>query len=262
MSNSGDNGSRGDQPSDVQGQQPADPWAQAPAEPQDPYAQPGETFGGPQAQDPFAQSQADLPSQPAPQDPYAQQPEQEPWGRPPHEQSQDPFAPSSAGSASSASDPYGQTDPYGQQRDPYSQPDPYAPHPDPYGPPAGGVPSSGSSASDPYGQASPGYGEQSPGYGPQSPGYGPAGGAAQAPAGELGQSRLVVGLLGIFLGAFGVHRFLLGYTTIGIIQVCITVLSCGMLSWVSGIWGLVEGILVLSKSEQFLRDAHGRPLAD
>src|SRR5690625_7960988 len=65
MSNSGDNGSRGDQPSDVQGQQPADPWAQAPAEPQDPYAQPGETFGGPQAQDPFAQSQADLPSQPA-----------------------------------------------------------------------------------------------------------------------------------------------------------------------------------------------------
>ena len=72
----------------------------------------------------------------------------------------------------------------------------------------------------------------------------------------------MVGLLGIFLGAFGVHRFLLGYTTIGIIQVCITVLSCGMLSWVSGIWGLVEGILVLSKSEQFLRDAHGRPLAD
>src|SRR5699024_2017277 len=171
---------------------PADPWAQAPAEPQDPYAQPGETFGGPQAQDPFAQSQADLPSQPAPQDPYAQQPEQEPCGRPPHEQSQDPFAPSSAGSASSASDPYG--------------------------------------------QASPGYGEQSPGYGPQPPSYGPAGGAAQAPAGELGQSRLVVGLLGIFLGAFGVHRFLLGYTTIGIIQVCITVLSCGMLSWVSGIW--------------------------
>src|SRR5699024_6971797 len=199
MSNSGDNGSRGDQPSDVQGQHPADPWAQAPAEPQDPYAQPGETFGGPQAQDPFAQSQADLPSQPAPQDPYAQQPEQEPCGRPPHEQSQDP-----------------------------------------YGPPAGGVPSSGSSASDPYGQASPGYGEQSPGYGPQPPSYGPAGGAAQAPAGELGQSRLVVGLLGIFLGAFGVHRFLLGYTTIGIIQVCITVLSCGMLSWVSGIWGLVE----------------------
>src|SRR5699024_7005198 len=83
----------------------------APAEPQDPYAQPGETFGGPQAQDPFAQSQADLPSQPAPQDPYAQQPEQEPCGRPPHEQSQDPFAPSSAGSASSASDPYGQPDP-------------------------------------------------------------------------------------------------------------------------------------------------------
>src|SRR5699024_4024516 len=120
----------------------------------------------------------------------------------------------------------------------------------------------GSSASDPYGQASPGSGEPAPGFGPQSPGCGPAGGPAQAPAGEVGPGRPGVGPPGGFLGGPGVHRFLLGYTTIGIIQVCITVLSCGMLSWVSGIWGLVEGILVLSKSEQFLRDAHGRPLAD
>src|SRR5690625_1114965 len=110
MSNSGDNGSRGDQPSDVQGQQPADPWAQAPAEPQDPYAQPGETFGGPQAQDPFARRRAAPPPRPAPQAPAAHQPGQEPWGRPPHERSQDPCAPSPAGSARSASEPYGQPD--------------------------------------------------------------------------------------------------------------------------------------------------------
>ena len=70
------------------------------------------------------------------------------------------------------------------------------------------------------------------------------------------------GCLGIFLGAFGVHRFLMGYTTIGIIQVAITVLSCGLLSFISGIWGLVEGIMVLAKSEAFLNDAHGRPLKD
>ena len=250
MSNSGDHGSWDHQPGDAQGQRPEqgqdqqgsqegapesgeqaqgqqtpDAWAQAPAEPQDPYGQPVGTFGGPQAQDRFSQPHTD---------PFGQQP-----------------------------DPFGQQpDPYGQQPDPYNQPSPYAQQPDPYAPSSGRAPSSGSSASDPDGQPGAAYGQASPGYGQQSPGYGPAGGAAQAPDGELGQSRLVVGLLGIFLGAFGVHRFLLGYTTIGIIQVCITVLSCGALSWVSGIWGLIEGILVLTRSEQFLRDAHGRPLTD
>lgn len=182
-------------------------------------------------QDPYGQQQAQDPfGQQTPQDGAPQQ-GQDPWAQPPG--AQDPYAQPaapSAQSAPSASDPYGQPSP-------------------------GFGPSSGPSASDPYGQPGPGYGQQ-------APGYGPAGGPALAASGDVGQSRLLVGLLGIFLGAFGVHRFLMGYTTIGIIQVCITVLSCGTLSWISGIWGLVEGIMVLAKSEQFQRDAHGRPLTD
>lgn len=83
-----------------------------------------------------------------------------------------------------------------------------------------------------------------------------------APHDPQAQSRLVVGLLGIFLGAFGVHRFLLGYTTIGIIQVAVTVLSCFLLYPLVQIWGLIEGIMVLAKSPAFERDAHGRPLND
>jgi TM2 domain-containing membrane protein YozV len=78
------------------------------------------------------------------------------------------------------------------------------------------------------------------------------------------KSKLVAGLLGIFVGGFGVHRFYLGYNTIGIVQILVTVVggivTCG-LGWIAGaIWGLVEGILILTGSIN--RDAQGRPLAE
>ncbi|WP_281692353.1 TM2 domain-containing protein [Agathobaculum desmolans] len=65
---------------------------------------------------------------------------------------------------------------------------------------------------------------------------------------EGSKSKMVAGLLGIFLGSLGIHNFYLGYTTKAIIQVLL-----GTGGWalffmgpiVSGIWGLVEGILLL-----------------
>jgi len=57
--------------------------------------------------------------------------------------------------------------------------------------------------------------------------------------------KLTSGLLGIFLGGFGVHKFVLGYTNEGIIQIVATVLTCGLAS----ILGLVEGIIYLTKSD-------------
>ncbi len=78
------------------------------------------------------------------------------------------------------------------------------------------------------------------------------------PPGAVGKSRLAAGLLGIFLGGFGVHRFYLGYTNIGIIQIVVTVLTCGL----GALWGLVEGILILTRNENFLTDANGVPLTD
>lgn len=59
------------------------------------------------------------------------------------------------------------------------------------------------------------------------------------------KSKLVAGLLGIFLGAFGVHNFYLGYTGKAVAQLLITVLSCFTLAVVSEIWGLIEGIMIL-----------------
>ena len=59
------------------------------------------------------------------------------------------------------------------------------------------------------------------------------------------KSKLVAGLLGIFLGCFGVHNFYLGYTGKAVAQLLISLLSCFALSFVSGVWGLIEGILIL-----------------
>ena len=62
------------------------------------------------------------------------------------------------------------------------------------------------------------------------------------------KSKLVAGLLGIFLGVWGIHNFYLGYTKKAIIQVLLG--TVGSLIFfigpcVSGIWGLVEGIFIL-----------------
>lgn len=74
------------------------------------------------------------------------------------------------------------------------------------------------------------------------------------------KSKMAAGLLGIFLGSIGVHNFYLGYTGKAIAQLLITVLSCGLLSVVSGIWGLIEGILILTGSID--TDAQGNKLVD
>lgn len=74
------------------------------------------------------------------------------------------------------------------------------------------------------------------------------------------KSKIAAGLLGIFLGAFGVHNFYLGYTGKAVAQLLITILSCFTLSIVSSIWGLIEGIMILTGS--ITTDANGNTLID
>lgn len=73
-----------------------------------------------------------------------------------------------------------------------------------------------------------------------------------------GKSKVAAGILGILLGSLGIHNFYLGYTGKAVAQLLISVLSCGILATVSGIWGLVEGIMILTGSID--RDADGVPL--
>jgi TM2 domain-containing membrane protein YozV len=110
-----------------------------------------------------------------------------------------------------------------------------------------------------YQQPPPGY--QPPGY--QQPGYGQPGYGQPAPYGMVpydpqAKSKIAAGLLGIFLGGFGVHRFYLGFTKIGIIQIVVTIFTCG----IGSLWGFVEGILYLVGSNGYTTDATGRPLRD
>ncbi|WP_103063963.1 TM2 domain-containing protein [Actinomyces qiguomingii] len=111
----------------------------------------------------------------------------------------------------------------------------------------------------------PGY-EQTQQFGQQQPYY-------QDPAAAYGQpyatyynqkSKVAAGLLGIFLGGFGIHNFYLGYNGKAIAQLLITLLSFGLLAVVSGIWGLVEGIIILTATpgaQPWGVDARGVPLS-
>ena len=86
-----------------------------------------------------------------------------------------------------------------------------------------------------------------------------------APAVEQ-KSKLVAGLLGIlfgiFLGGLGIHNFYLGYNKKGLVQLLIGILGACLVvgPLVSGIWCLVEGIMILSGSIN--TDANGVPLKD
>lgn len=65
------------------------------------------------------------------------------------------------------------------------------------------------------------------------------------------QKRIAAGVLGILLGAFGIHKFLLGFTKEGIIMLLVMIFTCGS---VSGLIGFIEGIIYLVRSdEEFYR---------
>ena len=76
----------------------------------------------------------------------------------------------------------------------------------------------------------------------------------------IGNSKVVAGISAILLGAIGIHNFYLGYTNKAIAQLLISILSCGILAIVSSVWGLVEGIQILTGSIN--KDAKGIPLKD
>jgi TM2 domain-containing membrane protein YozV len=77
-----------------------------------------------------------------------------------------------------------------------------------------------------------------------------------APAGAQPKSKMAAGLLGLFLGAYGVHNFYLGNTGRGVLQIVLTVVTCG----IAGLWGFIEGIMILCGNIN--TDANGVPLSD
>ena len=87
-----------------------------------------------------------------------------------------------------------------------------------------------------------------------------------APTGEQ-KSKLVAGLLALFLGGYGVHNFYLGYIGKAVAQLVISVLGIllafiffGIPNIAVGIWALIEAIMILCGSIK--TDAKGVPLKD
>ncbi len=70
--------------------------------------------------------------------------------------------------------------------------------------------------------------------------------------------KMLAGILGIVLGGFGAHKFVLGYTQEGLILLGILLISFPLMCIVIGaftmyipiIIGLIEGIIYLTKSDE------------
>jgi TM2 domain-containing membrane protein YozV len=65
---------------------------------------------------------------------------------------------------------------------------------------------------------------------------------------EISNKKMAAGLTGIFLGAFGVHKFILGYTKSAVIMLGASLLTCGVGYLIFQVIGIVEGVKYLTKS--------------
>ena len=66
---------------------------------------------------------------------------------------------------------------------------------------------------------------------------------------EPTKDKLVAGLLAIFLGTLGIHKFYLGYTKSGVIMLLVSLFTLGIGATVMAVIALIEGILYLTKSD-------------
>ncbi|HNY30546.1 MAG TPA: TM2 domain-containing protein [Fibrobacteria bacterium] len=67
---------------------------------------------------------------------------------------------------------------------------------------------------------------------------------------KASDKKLPAGICAVLVGAFGVHKFILGYQREGIIMLLVTILTCGIGGGVMGVIGLVEGIIYLTKTDE------------
>ena len=74
--------------------------------------------------------------------------------------------------------------------------------------------------------------------------------SSPAPFNPAESKRTLCGILAILLGGLGIHKFIMGKTSTGIIQLLLG-LACG----IGGIIGIIEGIMYLTKTdEQFYNE--------
>ena len=66
--------------------------------------------------------------------------------------------------------------------------------------------------------------------------------------------KIAAGICGIVIGGFGIHKFIIGSNTSGVIMLLVSLLTFGLGYIVMHAIGLVEGIIYLTRSdEEFYR---------
>jgi TM2 domain-containing membrane protein YozV/DNA-directed RNA polymerase subunit M/transcription elongation factor TFIIS len=67
---------------------------------------------------------------------------------------------------------------------------------------------------------------------------------------DAASKKLAAGLCAILIGSLGVHKFVLGYNTAGIIMLLVSLLTCGIGAPVMHVISIVEGITYLTRSDE------------
>ena len=81
--------------------------------------------------------------------------------------------------------------------------------------------------------------------------------APQFAQNDVAGKKVAAGICGIFLGALGIHKFILGYTSAGLVMLLVSVLTLGLGAIPMSIIGLIEGIIYLTKSDQEFQQQYG-----
>jgi TM2 domain-containing membrane protein YozV len=106
-------------------------------------------------------------------------------------------------------------------------------------------------------------------HGSVPPPYHPPLGSVPPPDGfdrdRVSRIKVIAGVLGILLGGFGIHKFVIGAVVPGVIMLVVTLLGtcafvglgwaliglpCGLAPGAMGVIGLVEGVIYLTKSDE------------
>ncbi len=67
---------------------------------------------------------------------------------------------------------------------------------------------------------------------------------------DAASKKLAAGLCAILIGGLGVHKFILGFTTAGVIMLLISFLTCGIGAIVMHVISIIEGITYLTRSDE------------
>lgn len=68
--------------------------------------------------------------------------------------------------------------------------------------------------------------------------------------GPSGKSRGVAGLLALFLGALGLHYFYMNKTNAGVLFLLATILSCGVLGFITQVVSIIQGVLFFTSTQE------------